>query len=251
MKPKILLIALLFSASSVIWAVETSKIRSDTSVAVHSSFSSSKLTEVNEWGLNATELRRYELLMQGVRKHLSTESISPVEVLGIHARNDAERRKYARMWAKLMIEDAARVLAFQHAYDEEIAKLLANQPIIDEAVISSREKERFALQPSDRIVFVSALDCSVCDITFARVVDRLDEVAAVDVFFTGLEESDQLKGIAWLRAFGIDSRFYREKRVTLNFEWPTHLSSPVDLKAPALFVLRGDNTQRIPSYVFP
>ena len=232
-------------------AVETSVPETDSSVVVRSTIGSTKMLEVDQWGLTSTEWQRYEFLMQGIRKHLSTDSISPVEVLGIHARNDMERSKYARMWAQLMVEDASRILAFQRAYDEEIAKLVANLPIIDEDVIARREKQQFTLQSDDRIGFVTALGCPVCDITFARVIEQLEKVAAVDIYFTNIEAAEQFRAIAWLRAFDIDDHFYRAQRVTLNFGLPSHFSTSDESRAPALFVVRNGITSRIPSYVFP
>ena len=58
-----------------------------------------------------------------------------------------------------MIADAARVLAFQRAYDEEVARLVAEQPLIDDSLIEDREARRFQLQSTDRILFFTALDC--------------------------------------------------------------------------------------------
>lgn len=70
------------------------------------------------WGLSSVEWQRYESLMTGIRGSISPTSISPIEVLGIHARDDNERRTYAERWAQLMREDVDRILAFQRAYDE-------------------------------------------------------------------------------------------------------------------------------------
>ena len=64
------------------------------------------------------EWQRYRQLMQGIRGSISPETISPIEVLGIHARDEAERQRYADAWASAMHEDVDRILAFQRAYDE-------------------------------------------------------------------------------------------------------------------------------------
>ena len=64
------------------------------------------------WALSEDEWRRYRLLMQGVRGSVSPATLSPIEVLGIHARDTQERRRYAEQWARMMREDAERILAF-------------------------------------------------------------------------------------------------------------------------------------------
>ena len=117
---KLLFAVLLFSLFSIAQAVDTTNI-------VHSELneSSSQIERVTreQWGLSAVEWGRYQQLMRGIRGSLSVESISPLEVLGIHAEDDKERKKYALAWAKVMREDTARVLKFQFAYDDAAKEL--------------------------------------------------------------------------------------------------------------------------------
>jgi dihydrodipicolinate synthase/N-acetylneuraminate lyase len=83
------------------------------------------------WGLSGEEMQRAKLLLLGPRGAFSVANLSPVEALGIHARSDAERHKYARIFAQAQYADVQRVLAFQRAYDEEIRRLTSGQPMID------------------------------------------------------------------------------------------------------------------------
>ena len=52
------------------------------------------------WNLSDEEMRRAKVLLEGPRKLFSVANLSPVEALGIHARTDAERRKYAEMFVR-------------------------------------------------------------------------------------------------------------------------------------------------------
>lgn len=83
------------------------------------------------WGLSLDELRRANALMAGHRNSFSSPNLSPLEVLGIHARNEAERRKYAEMLARVMHDDVERILAFGVAYQEAMARLYPNDPVVD------------------------------------------------------------------------------------------------------------------------
>ena len=78
----------------------------------------SQTFRAEQWGLDLTEWQRYKFLMQGIRGSVSPATLSPIEVLGIHARNSDERRRYAEQWAVMMRDDAERILAFQRAYDD-------------------------------------------------------------------------------------------------------------------------------------
>ena len=83
------------------------------------------------WGLTADELERAKILLKGPRASFSVPNLSPVEALGIHARSDAERRKYAELFAKAMHEDTERVLAWAAAYKIAIQRLYQNEMVID------------------------------------------------------------------------------------------------------------------------
>ena len=83
------------------------------------------------WNLDTAEWHRYRALQRGIRGSISPTTLSPIEVLGIHARDASERRHYAERWARAMRDDAERVLAFQHAYDKAFKRLFGKQPLID------------------------------------------------------------------------------------------------------------------------
>jgi len=83
------------------------------------------------WGLSLEEVRRANLLMKGPRGAFSAPNITPVEVLGIHARSDAERQKYAEQFARILRADTERVLAWTVAHAQATAKLYPNDPVID------------------------------------------------------------------------------------------------------------------------
>jgi hypothetical protein len=82
------------------------------------------------WNLSDDEMLRAKLLLLGPRGSFSVPGISPVEALGIHARSDAERQKYAELFARIQYADVQRVLAFQRAYDAAIGQLTSGQPMV-------------------------------------------------------------------------------------------------------------------------
>jgi hypothetical protein len=82
------------------------------------------------WGLSDDELRRAKVLLQGPRAAFSVPNISPVEALGIHARDEAERQRYAEKVARVVFEDLKRTLAFGQAYQTAITRLTAGTPMV-------------------------------------------------------------------------------------------------------------------------
>lgn len=60
----------------------------------------------DNWQISEFEWRRYQSLKEGVRGSISPANLSPIEVLGIHACDVAERWRYAERWAQIMRDDA-------------------------------------------------------------------------------------------------------------------------------------------------
>ena len=83
------------------------------------------------WGLTNEEMIRAKVLLEGPRKSFSVENLSPIEALGIHARTDAERRKYAEMFVRTFRSDVERSLAWNRAFSDAMARLYPNDPVID------------------------------------------------------------------------------------------------------------------------
>ncbi len=177
-----------------------------------------ELIDDSLWQLDQSELERAETLKASFRQYISDRQISPLEVLAIHARTDAERNRYARRWAQLMIEDAERVLAFQRAYDSAVRDLLDDQPLIELARLSVRASPIPKLLPSDRLAVFVKLDCAACDDVLQRVFRAGRNVAGIDVYLKGLPEGDELALNRWARRQGIPPSVVHAKRITLNFD---------------------------------
>lgn len=82
------------------------------------------------WGLTHEEMRRSKILAQGPRANFSVEKISPLEILGIHARSDAERRQYAERLARIFHTDVERSIAWDREMQAAMARLYPNEPMV-------------------------------------------------------------------------------------------------------------------------
>ena len=170
------------------------------------------------WNLSEVEWQRYRQLMQGVRGSISPETISPIEVLGIHARDEAERQRYAERWAQTMHEDAERILGFQYAYDEAIRRLYPGESLIDSSRLPESSENTDSLEPSDRVLFFTRADCPACDAFFRKVLQRIDDVAGIDIYITGEKIGDNKAVRDWAKEHGINPEWVRSRRVTLNHD---------------------------------
>jgi len=195
-------------------------------------------SQANAWQLTAIEWRRYQALMQGIRGSVSPANLSPIEVLGIHARDAAERRRYAELWARAMRDDAERVLAFQRDYDAAIRHLLSGQALIDVTARSPAPQKNGYLRSTDRVLVFTRLQCPACEAVLATVLSRADDVSGIDVYITDPSANDaDIR--AWAEQLNIDRNWVKERRVTLNREADALAKlSGKSTMVPALFIRR-------------
>ncbi len=170
------------------------------------------------WALSPTEWQRYEFLMTGLRGSISPANISPIEVLGIHAKDPAERREYAERWAQLMHEDVEQVLAFQRAYDEAMRRLYPNELLIADGPGAIGAPVDITLTGRDRLLLFVHPHCPRCDAVLADVLKQLDRVAGIDLYLSQVEPGEPSAVRTWASDHGISPDWVKRGRVTLNFE---------------------------------
>ncbi len=197
---------------------QVKEIGQDTSSTAASALSSTELAHAHLWDLSETEWRRYKQLMQGIRGSISPSTISPIEVLGIHARDKVERQRYAEVWARAMHEDVDRILAFQRAYDAAGKRLYPNQLLIDVDKLPRKTEETGALQSTDRLLFFARPECPVCDLLMGKLLKRIDEVSGIDIYLMDIAPGDDATVRAWASSHQIDPEWVRNRRITLNHD---------------------------------
>ena len=180
--------------------------------------SASELARARAWGLSAAEWQRYQLLMQGIRGSVSPATISPIEVLGIHARDREERRRYAETWARTLHEDVDRILAFQRAYDDAAKRLYPNESLIDIARLPRKGDKPNLFQAGDRVLFFTRAACPACDRVLNTLLKRIDAFEGMDIYLADLVPGDDAAVRAWATAHSIDPALVHSRRVTLNHD---------------------------------
>jgi integrating conjugative element protein (TIGR03759 family) len=196
----------------------------------------------SQWGLNETEWQRYSTLMQGIRGSISQANLSPLEVLGIHAETEQERRDYASRLAKMVHEDTERVLAFTRVYQEEASKLTPSPALIDTSrwPRDNGGSKKASLQAHDRLLFFTRLsDCSTCDGQLARLLKSThDPSIQLDIYLINAKNDAEI--MAWAQRQPLDRDRLKNKTITLNHDQGT-LTSLAGLAgtAPKTILIRG------------
>ncbi len=174
-----------------------------------------------QWGLTDQEWERYETLMQG-RRGILSPGLDPLTALGVEARTDQERQRYAELQARFEYERIERELAYQRAYDEAIQRLAGNEPRISSftlrpelsagAVGPGGLPAGVASGPVRYDVIVSLAGCSGCD---KAVQDLLAEGRAINVWVTD-SGGDDARIRRWATDLGIPVERVTSGAITLN-----------------------------------
>ena len=177
----------------------------------------------DRWGLDESEWQRYQSLLQGIRGSVSPATLSPIEVLGIHARSADERRRYAEQWAVMMRDDAERILAFQRAYDDAQRRLFPNGLLIDPGVAASTRPDqslagKFVWQSSDRVLFFTDTQCPTCDAVLERLVSQIKQFSGIDLYLVDVFAGEEFRIRDWAASKQIDPQWVSEHKITLNID---------------------------------
>jgi integrating conjugative element protein (TIGR03759 family) len=190
----------------------------DATVKEHSDASVEERFEREQWNLNEAEWARYRSLMHGMRASVSPPTLSPIEVLGIHAQNDRERKDYAKRWAEMMRQDTQRILAFQAAYDAAWREIEPSGKIFDPADILKNlpAKAPEWVKAGDRVLlFVRLPSCAKCEDYARAAKEAAAKGAHVDIYVAGARD-EEIRAWATQRSF--DMNAVKSGRITLNHE---------------------------------
>ena len=211
------------SGSSHVWAQESDVQTTRTETI----FTEEAIAE--QWRLSVEEWETYQTLMHGPRG-VWTPNLDPVTVLGIHAKTDAERRRYAELLVMIEFERVEQELSFQRAYDAAARKLFPD--LLPVAAVEAPETTLLA--GTDRLAFVGSVDAQRCPTCRAELVRwlRLHDDPAGPVIDLFLDDADDDQAIrSWAIEQGINPQDVIAGRITLN-----HARDAMALPADAEFV---------------
>jgi len=176
-------------------------------------------SHAQDWGLSKEQWKRYVTLMQGPRG-LWSPNLDPITVLGLNARSKEERMMYANMAAQQELKRVGKELAFQHAYDAAIRKIMKEQHLqpIDLEMIKNRKKKTNLniSEPGDRILYFTNLKCDTCTDIVSKIAQKEEDTNTnpLDVYIVGKASDEEIR--TWAKKAKIDPRLVKERRVTLN-----------------------------------
>lgn len=164
-----------------------------------------------DWGLRQDEWSRFKQLMQGPLGTYSP-NLDPLTALGIEARTDEERRRYAELQVVVEARRVEKMLAYQRAYDTAWQRLHPGMQRV--SIPGTKQPKAFAESTPGRIAVFVRTDCPMCD---QRVRQMQAAGTAFDVYMVGSLQSDAAIR-QWASRAGVDPAKVRARTITLNHD---------------------------------
>lgn len=242
---------LLFCLSAAVWAnqtpqntqIQTTLSQSQTlQKSAEQQSNQSRLTENrwSEWGLTEQDWTRYEELKKGPQGVWSP-NLDPLTMLGIEARSESERNRYAELLARKEFERNEKILTFQLAYDAAFKRLYPN---ILPFQVDEQGSPNVVPASSSRIIYFTRSDCSEKCITDMKKLFAHAGSNPVDIYLVDSEQSDE-KIRKWAMDNNIDVEKVRSRQITLNHDRGLWLKNTNGKIPVAYRIIGGAEWQRI------
>ncbi|MFK1437571.1 TIGR03759 family integrating conjugative element protein [Pseudomonas aeruginosa] len=198
-----------------------------------------------DWGLRTEEWTRYQEIMEGPLG-IYSPNLDPLTALGIEARSDAERRRYAELQVQAESRRVEKLLTYQRAYDEAWQRLQPGTQRVNlpDAVAGSGRTAPGAttLGGNGRTAVFVRDNCPPCE----HVVRKLQTSGApFDLYMVG-SRSDDARIRAWAQRAGIEPGKVRDRAITLNHDGGRWMALGVAGELPAVVRQVNGQWQRQP-----
>ncbi|MBK3845825.1 TIGR03759 family integrating conjugative element protein [Stutzerimonas xanthomarina] len=192
------------------------------------------------WGLSAEEWARYRTLMRGPLG-IYSPNLDPLTALGIEARSDQERRRYAELQVEAEAHRVEKLLAYQRAYDHAWQQLHGDMPRV---ILPDAGPAFSPVTPAanGRVAVFVKDACVACDQTtlWLQAAGMEFDIYVVD------SRADDAHIRAWAQRIGIDPANVRSGQITLNHDSGRWLSLGLQGDLPAVVRQVGGQWQRQP-----
>ena len=192
----------------------------------------------SDWGLQPQEWTRYRELMDGPLG-IYSPNLDPLSALGIEARTEEERRRYAELQVQVEARRVEKLLAYQRAYDEAWRRL---NPGMQRVNLPDDKPVAGATRGSGRTAVFVKDGCVVC----GQLIQRLQSSGAeFDLYMVGSRQEDgRIRD--WAKRAQIDSARVRSGSITLNHDAGRWLSLGLPGDLPAIVREVNGQWQRQP-----
>ena len=170
--------------------------------------------QAEKWGLTKEDYQQYQKEMANTPSGHWWKNLDPSQVLGMNAKTEEERMKFAKIDVQLDYQRASKEIDFQHAYSQAFAELYPNAKPIN--INTSKSAKLNTVQSNDKFYLFTPMSDSEGAMLVEKMITLMHGKSdiSLNVFFVG---QYSLKGIQqWANSNNIPKRMKSGNRITLN-----------------------------------
>ena len=207
----------------------------------------SQIHEASVWGLTVDEEKRYVQLMQN-RSALYYEGLhqTPIDVLGINARNEDEREHFAKLSALQEAQKVAKNIAWNNAFYKAYNELFKDVPVVgafDPSPFSPNNYQPIALQVSDTLYWFIKPEHAVKTVLLP-LIEAIQSTSNTTLHLM-LLDADDIGIQQWASLNQIPRELVTEGRITLNHGELSFDALTLKNKTTPLLLLSRDGTSHV------
>lgn len=238
------LLMLTFSAASVLQAAEVNDLQMELRSldSLLGEFYEVKPTAWENWDLEKEEWERYQFIIENTAFAVWDHEATPYQILAIYAPTIEEKRRYARMEAKLDQWREHNAVSFQQIYNDERELVFAKY----RAIVKNKQPILANITPASKLaIFVNSGKCLTrCTAVMNRV---LGTGADLDIYMLNEAREDVVYG--WAESARIPIDRVQTQQITLNFDKGLYnqVSSTPDFltEFPVVYVLKNGTYEKL------
>lgn len=179
------------------------------------------VAKARAWGLTNKDWGRYKKLMATTGREILSPKIDPITLLGVEARTESERIRYAKLFNQFETSRTVKEIAFASAQAADLKRM---NPLSGAFVSYTEQrndrKEAFfkdePIQPSRGIFHQVYIDLRIaCDESCNKKIIALNGMKKVDFYFINAISDDDI--FVFARSNSIDSKKVQDGDFTLNY----------------------------------
>ena len=198
-----------------------------------------QLHEAKVWNLTLEEERRYVLLMQN-RSGIYYRGLhqTPLDILGINARDEAERAHFAELAATQEAQKVTKNIAWNNAFHKAYNELFANVPVVgdfDPSPYSPYAHQPVHLNPGETLYLFIRQDEAVRTVLLT-LFDAIENTPNTQLHVM-LLKSDDTEIQLWANKNQIPAHLVNSGQVTLNRGEQNYQALKITKKTTPLLLL--------------
>ena len=213
--------------------------------------------DAKRWGLDLQEWKRYLEIKKGPRGFWSP-NLDPIALLALEARDDQERRYYAKKYAIMQDKRIQDELTTDRYRREWVMEMYADGSAVDTSLLrqedlfghkSTKPKLSFAnpsnaITVGDRFLFFVDISITTQDL-LNRLMNKLDDLFGVtlDIYVMGAKSDNDIH--QWAKKSGVRADLVNSKLITLNYDNGALKKLSSDVAKAQLFLERDGKLLRV------